>query len=69
MLNMLFIGVGFLTELVAFLFYNKFKLKFNRLRGTGRMNDLELAHNWKSFFRAAMFTIPVLLYVLKSSFM
>jgi hypothetical protein len=65
---MVFIGAGILSEFISFLFYNKFKLKFNKLRGTGRMTDLEIAHNWKTFFRAIMFIIPIVLYVLKSSF-
>jgi hypothetical protein len=68
MLDMFIIGAGILSEFISYLFYSKFNSKFNRLRGTGRMTDLEIAYNWKSFFRAAMFVIPIVLYVLKSSF-
>jgi hypothetical protein len=64
---MLFIWTCVVAEFVAFLFYSKFKQKFKKLRGSGRMADIEIAHNWQTFFRLTMFVIPVLMYMLKSS--
>jgi hypothetical protein len=55
------------SEFIAFLFYVRFYLKLRKLSGSGRMNDIELATNWKGFFRVMLVIVPVLLYWFWSS--
>lgn len=61
MLNLLFIWTGVFSEFISFLFYNRYKVKKEKLKGTGRMTDIEIAHNWQTFFKVAIIAIPLLL--------
>jgi len=61
MLNLLFIWMGVFSEFISFLFYNRFKLRYKKLKGTGRVTDIEIAHNWQTFFKVAIIAIPLLL--------
>jgi hypothetical protein len=66
-LGLLLILVGIFVEGCSFLLYKRAKYRLKRLSGTGRMNDIEIAHNWQLFFRGAMLAVPVVLYLLKSA--
>jgi len=56
------IMAGLLTEITAFVFYTRFKLKARRFARTGRVSDIEIASNWQSFFGAILVIIPALVY-------
>lgn len=62
MLNVILIGLAVFSELVSFLFYNRYKLRFQKLKGTGRVTDIEIAHSWQRFFGFALLAIPCLVY-------
>lgn len=49
-------------ELISFAFYSRFRLRFQKLRKTGRVTDMEIAHNWQYFFGFALLAIPCLFY-------
>lgn len=66
-LGLLLVLTGIFVEGCSFLLYKRFQMRLRRLSGTGRLNDIEVALNWRTFFRAAMVAVPVLLYLLKSS--
>lgn len=66
-LGLLLILTGIFAEGSSFLLYKKARYRLKRLSGTGRVNDIEVAHNWELFFRAAMVAVPVALYYLMSN--
>jgi len=63
-LDIILICVGTFAELVAFVFYSKYQLKFNRLVGTGSMSEIEIANNWKRFYKILLIILPVVFYYL-----
>jgi len=62
MLDAILIGLAVFLELISLVFYGKFKSRFQKLRGTGRVTDMEIAHNWQYFFGFALLAIPCLFY-------
>lgn len=62
MLNTILVGAAVFLELISLMFYNKYKSRFKKLIGTGRITDMEIAHNWQYFFGAISFAIPCLFY-------
>jgi len=66
-LGLLLILTGIFAEGCSFLLYRRARYRLKKLSGTGRITDIEIAHNWQLFFRAAMVAVPVLLYMLMST--
>jgi uncharacterized membrane protein len=62
MLNLMLIGGAVFIELVSFVFYSRYKSRFRKLKGTGRIADMEIAHNWQYFFGFVLLAIPCLCY-------
>jgi len=59
------VATGLFAECFVFLLYKRAKLRLKKLNGTGRMNEIEVAHNRQLLFGTALVAIPVLLYLLK----
>ena len=66
-LELLLIFTTIVSESVLILLYSRFKVKLKKLSGTGRINDIEVAHNWQTLVKLAMLVIPVVLYLLRSA--
>lgn len=62
MLNFMLIGMAVFLELISFIFYNRYKSRLRKLQGTGRITDMEIAHNWQYFFGFVLLAIPCLFY-------
>ena len=62
MLNLILIGAAIFFELVSFMFYSRYKSRLRKLQGTGRVADIEVAHNWQYFFGFVLLAIPCLFY-------
>lgn len=62
---LLLILTGLFAEGCFYLFYKRAKVRLKKLSGTGRVNDIEVAHNKQLLFGTAMLAIPVLIYLLK----
>ena len=62
LLNLILIGIAVFLELVALVLYSRYRSRFKKLHGTGRVTDMEIAHNWQYFFGFVMLVIPCLFY-------
>jgi hypothetical protein len=62
MLNMILIGAAVFLELISLVFYRRYKSRLRKLHGTGRVADIEVAHNWQYFFGFILLVIPCLFY-------
>jgi hypothetical protein len=61
MLNIALIVTATLVECTSLVLYNRYKSRVRKLRKTGRITDIEIAHNWQSFFGFVLLAIPCLL--------
>ena len=62
MLNVILFGTAVFLELISLLFYSRYKSRFRKLQGTGRVTDMEIAHKWQYFFGFILLAIPCLFY-------
>lgn len=61
MLNITLIVAAALLECTSLVLYSRYKSRVRKLRRTGRIADIEIAHNWQKFFGFALLAIPCLL--------
>jgi len=54
------IGCSCFVEMVMLVFYKRYDFKFDRLKGTGRMTDLEITNNYMKFFKVILVANPIL---------
>lgn len=55
------------VEMVILVFYKRYDFKFDRLKGTGRMTDMEITNNYKKFFKLVLVINPILTFLLISN--
>ena len=61
------IGCSCFVEMVILVFYKRYDFKFDRLKGTGRMADMEITNNYKKFFKLVLVANPILTCLLISN--
>jgi hypothetical protein len=61
-INIIFIGMAAFAEAISLVFYSRYKLRLKKLKGTGRVTDIEIARNWQYFFGFVLLIIPCLFY-------
>lgn len=62
LLNVILVGAAVFLELISFVLYSRYKSRSQKLKGTGRVTDIEIAHNWQYFFGFVLLAIPCLFY-------
>lgn len=55
------------VEMILLVFYKRYDFKFDRLKGTGRMADMEITNNYKKFFKLVLIANPILTFFLISN--
>jgi len=64
--NAIILGSCF-VEMVMLVFYKRYDFRFDRLKGTGRMTDLEITNNYIKFFKVLLVVNPILTFLLISN--